>query len=197
MMMVWETETTVIRLIAVVFVFGLLHGRGSRTGRWMALNLLTLVACAVAHFMRGGADDLASALGGAAVAAVLASPLALYRRIGSNETAAMIAVGSVLGPLGAAAALGITAALHMLGRLAGAGCGLFPDRFAIGMPAGDPSIGGSVLAAIERSRLSRVTVSTSRAACGAAAEGPPPQAIPMRVTLAVATLAVLMTEAFI
>ena len=196
MPMVWDIETTVIRLIAVVLVFGLLHGRGGRAGRWVVLNLLTVTACAVAHFMRGGADDLASALGGAAVAAALAAPLAVNRRIAGNETAAMIAVGSVLGPLGSVAALGITAALHVLGRIAGADGGLFPDRFAIGIPAGDPSIGGSILAAIERSRLSRASTSARRASCGPTVT-PPPQAIPLRVPLAVATLAVLMTEAFI
>lgn len=196
-MMVWEAETTVIRLIAVVLVFGLLHGRKGRSGRWLAFDLLTVVACAVAHFMRGGTGDLVSALGGAATAAALAVPLALLGMTGTRVTAAAIAAGSVLGPAGAAATLGITAALHLLGRLAGRGSDHFPDRFELGVPDIETAGGGSLLAMIERGRFVSGRVSdqgSSPARPAAAAAG---GTIPLRLTLALATLAALMTEAFV
>jgi len=195
--MVWEAETTVIRLIAVVLVFGLLHGRSGRSGRWIAFNMLTVIACAVAHFMRGGAGDLASALGGAAMAAALTVPLALRGMTGRHVTAASIAAGSVLGPTGAAAAFGITVVLHLLGRLAGRGGFLFPDRFVLGIPDIETPAGGSLLTMIERGRFGRGPVSDTESARMSSTATAASGAIPLRVTLALATLAVLMTEAFI
>jgi hypothetical protein len=193
--MVWEAETTVIRLIAVVLVFALLHARRSRSGSWIAFNILTVVACAAAHFLRGGAEGLAWALGGAAVAAALSVPLALRGIVGLRVSGASIAAGSVLGPAGAAATLGITAVLHMLGRLPGTGADPFPDRFELGVPEMEPESAGSVLTQMERGRLGGAT--DDGFACAGAAAAAGSGTVPLQFALAAATLAALMTEAFI
>jgi hypothetical protein len=196
MMMLWEAETTVIRLIAVVLVFALLHGRGGRSGRWIVFSMLAVTACGVAYFMRGGAGDLVSALAGAAVAAALTVPLALSGRISRRTSAAAVAAGSVLGPAGAVATLGVTAALHMIARLAGTGAGLFPDRFEPLPMEAEERGDGSLLTTIERGRFARRIAGT-----GSTSAVPAPaqisKTIPLRITLAVAMLAALMTEAFI
>lgn len=196
MTMVWEAETTVIRLIAVVIVFALLHGRGSRPGRWTALNILAAVACAVAHFVRGGPADLASALGGMAVAAALTVPLALRGSDGGRVSAASIAAGSVLGPAGAAAALGMAVALAMLARMAGSGGAFIPDRFEPALAEAEPASGRSLLMMMERGRPLAGGPGADGSRGGpdsAPATGP----IPPRIILAAATLAALMTEAFV
>ncbi|MDD3643863.1 MAG: hypothetical protein PHQ19_10415 [Candidatus Krumholzibacteria bacterium] len=194
-MMVWEAETTVIRLLAVALVLALLWDRGGRPGRWTAFSLLTFAACLVAHFMRGGAGDLASAVGGAATAAAMTVPLSLRGIAGRRVTAASIAAGSVFGPAGAAATLGIAAFLHLLGRIAGTWSDPFPDRFEIVLFDDQPQVAGSVLTLIEGGRFAGRARRPDSPRAGAAdfAAG----AIPLRITLAAAMLAALLTEAFI
>jgi len=196
MMMVWEAETTVIRLIAVVLVFALLHGRSGRSGRWIVFNALTVAACAVACFIRGGAGDLLPALGGASIAAGLTVPLALRGKIGAQTSVAAVAAGSILGPAGTMATLAVTAALHMIARFAGTGTGLFPDRFEPMPIEAEESGGRSLLTTIERSRFAR-REARARAACAGQAQAASPGTIPLRITFAVAMLAALMTEAFV
>lgn len=197
MTMMWEAETTIIRLTAVALIFGLLSGRRDRSHRSVTLSALAVVACAVAHVMRGGVEGLVSPLGGAAVAAAAASVPALRGMIGRRVTAASIAAGSVLGPIGAAVALGIAAALHLLARLVEAGGVPFADRFEIDIPEDEPRIGGSVLTMIERGRLPGGSGRAPATVGGAGAPVPRLPAVPLRVSLAVAVLAMLMTGAFV
>lgn len=194
---IWETETLILRLTAVIFVFALLRicRRKKETGRETVLYLIVVTASATVNLLRDGGGGFLMTLIGAIAAFAVAAPLLAKDRIALRDIAAPVAAGSLLGPLGGLAAIAIAAVIYIIQRAVGRQP-IVQDRL---VPKFSPSGAGttpasrSILAIIENRRLrkaapaiedeNRVTATIDM--------------LPWRTSLAVATLAVLMTDMFI
>ena len=203
---IWETETLIIRLIAVLFVFALLRisGRGKETGRETVLYLFVITASATVNLLRSGGGGFLTTLIGAMVAFAVSAPLVARGRAASRDIVSTVAAGSLLGPLGGLAAVAIATMIYIVQRSPGrqpVPMDRFVPRFADSGAVLKP-FGRSVLAMIENRRLRRdpgksrdsaaVTDRDTDALRQAGIE-----MMPWRTSLAVATLAVMMTGLFI
>lgn len=142
---------------------------------------------------------------GAMAAFAVSAPLVARNRVALRDIAAPVAVGSLLGPIGGLAAIAIAAAIYIVQRSPGRQPAMMDrlvPRFA-GSDAGCNPTGRSILALIENRRLRkppRRNQDDSAAEPGGDADARIPAGIEMllwRTSLAVATLAVLMTDMFI
>ncbi len=195
---IWEKETLLLRLIAVLFVFALLRiCRGKKeTGRETVLYLIVVTASATVNLLRSGGGGFLLSIIGAIAAFSVSAPLLARDRIVQRDLAAAVAAGSLLGPLGGTAAIGLAAAIYLMQRATGLQPAL-RDRLI-------PSLAGpaaaadashlSILAILER-RGSRKTAADHFSIPAGASAGI--AALPWRASLAVATLAVLMTGMFV
>jgi hypothetical protein len=195
---IWETETLIIRLIAVLFVFALLRicRRKKETGRETVLYLIVVAASATVNLLRNGGGGFLMTLIGAMAAFAVAAPLLAMNRIALRDIAAPVAAGSLLGPLGGLAAIAIAAAIYIVQRSPGiqpADTERLAPRFA-DMGTGPRASCRSVLAMMENRRL-RKTPREFRYDATVIPAGI--EQLPWRTSLAVATLAVLMTDMFV
>ncbi len=195
---IWETETLIIRLIAVLFVFALLRicRRKEETGRETVLYLIVVAASATVNLLRDGGGGFLMTLIGAIAAFAVAAPLLAMDRIALRDIAAPVAAGSLLGPLGGLAAIAIAAAIYIVQQSPGIQPAI-TDRIAPRFADADARPGSpcrSVLAMMENRRLRK----TPREYRDDAATLPAGiELLPWKTSLAVATLAVLMTDMFI
>ncbi len=193
---IWETETLILRLTAVIFVFALLRicRRKKETGRETVLYLIIVAASVTVNLLRAGGGGFLITLIGAMAAFAVSAPLLAKDRIALRDIAAPVAAGSLLGPFGGLAAIAIAAVIYIVQRSAGrqpmVSDRLIP-RFASGMWT-DPA-GRSVLAILENRRLRKAPRRNEddRGITSGA------DTLPWRTSLAVATLAILMTDMFI
>ncbi len=205
-MSIWETETLILRLIAVLFVFALLRicGRGKETGRETVLYLIVVTASATVNLLRSGGGGILMTLTGAMAAFAVSAPLVARDKAALRDIAAPVAAGSLLGPLGGLVAIAIAAAIYIVQRSPGRQPAMmdrpFP-RFA-DSGSGFRTGGNSIMAIIENRRLRRnpgrsgdSTAGTDRNTDTVRQAGI--EMLPWRTSLAVATLAVLMTGMFI
>lgn len=197
-MNIWETETLILRLIAVLFVFALLRicRRGKETGRETVLYLIVVAASAIVNLLRDGGGGFLMTLTGAMAAFAVAAPLLAMEKIALRDIAAPVAVGSLLGPLGGLAAIAIAATIYIVQQSPG----IQPattDRLVPWFtgPGTEPKGScRSILAVLENRRLRK----TPRDDRDDSAESPAAiEVLPWKTSLAVATLAVLMTGIFI
>jgi hypothetical protein len=194
---IWETETLILRLTAVIFVFALLRicRRKKETGRETVLYLIVVAASATVNLLRDGGGGFLMTLIGAIAAFAIAAPLLAMDRIALRDVAAPVAAGSLLGPLGGPAAIAIAAVIYVLQRSAGRQP-VVSDRFIpihadTGLSA--KPYGNSILAILENRRFRKNPFNAMN-------EGvmiPQLDMLPWRASLAVATLAVMMTDLFI
>lgn len=141
---------------------------------------------------------------GAMAAFAVSAPLLASDRVALRDIAAPVAAGSLLGPLGGLAAIAIAAAIHMVQRAPGiqpAVMDRIAPRFAA-YGAWPRSSSRSVLAVLENRRLAATPEEhrDDRSSGGGPDVAAVPAAVEMlhwRTSLAVATLAVLMTDMFI
>ena len=206
-MSIWETETLILRLITVLFVFALLrvYGRGKATGRETVLYLIVVTASAIVNLLRSGGGGFLMTLTGAMAAFAVSAPLVARDRATLRDIAAPVAAGSLLGLLGGLAAIVIAAAICIVQRSTGrqpAIMDILVPRLADSGAAFRPG-GCSTLTLIETRRLRKTPrrdQDDSTAKPGGNADTRIPAGIeilPWRTSLAVATLAVLMTDLFI
>ena len=197
-MSIWEIQTLIIRLIAVLFVFALLRicRRGKETGRETVLYLIVVTASATVNLLRDGGGGFLMVLIGAIAAFAVVAPLLAMDRIALRHIAAPVAAGSLLGPLGGLAAIAIAAAIYIVQQSPGIQPAItdrFVPRFA-DAERGPKASCRSVLAIAENRRLGK----TPREYQDDASVIPAGiELLPWRTSLAVATLAVLMTDMFI
>ena len=196
-MNIWETETLILRLTAVIFVFALLRicRRKKETGRETVLYLIVVTASATVNLLRAGGGGFLMTLIGAMAAFAVAAPLLAKDRIALRDIAAPVAAGSLLGPLGGLAAIAIAAVIYFIQRAAGRQPAVqdrLVPKFARSATGTIPT-SRSILAILENRRLKKPAPAIQD-------EGPITASIdilPWRTSLAVATLAVLMTDMFI
>ncbi len=194
---IWETETLILRLTAVIFVFALLRicRRKKETGRETVLYLIIVAASATVNLLRAGGGGFLMTLIGAMAAFAVSAPLLARDRIALRDIAAPVAAGSLLGPFGGLAAIAIAAVIYIIQRSAGRQP-MVSDRLTPRfVPSGtwtNPA-GRSVLAILENRRL-RKNPRCNQDDCGITAGI---DMLPWRTSLAVATLAVLMTDMFV
>ncbi len=142
---------------------------------------------------------------GAMAAFAVSAPLLASDRVAMRDVAAPVAAGSLLGPLGGLAAISIAAAIHIVQRSPGIQPAVM-DRIAPRFAERGtwPKVScRSVLAVLENSRL-RGTPRECRDGDSDGAAGHDCadahaviDMLPWRTSLAIATLAVLMTDMFI
>jgi len=203
----WETETLILRLIAVLFVFALLRvcRRGKETGRETVLYLIVVAASAIVNLLRTGGGGFLMTVIGAMAAFAVSAPLLASDRVAVRDVAAPVAAGSLLGPLGGLAAIAIAAAIHIVQRSPGihpAVMDRIAPRFA-DHAAWPKASCRSVLAVLENRRLGgtpRDHQDGSSAGAGGhdgAAVNAVIDMMSWRTSLAMATMAVLMTDMFI
>lgn len=195
---IWETETLIIRLIAVLFVFALLRitRRGKETGRETVLYLIVVAASAIVNLLRDGGGGFLMVLIGAMAAFAVAAPLLAMDRIALRDIAAPVAAGSLLGPLGGLAAIAIAAAIYIVQQSPGIQP-VITDRLVsrFADAGAEPRVSShSVLAIVENRRL-RKAPREYRDDAGVIPAGI--ELLPWKTSLALATLAVLMTDMFI
>ena len=206
-MSIWETETLILRLITVLFVFALLrvYGRGKATGRETVLYLIVVTASAIVNLLRSGGGGFLMTLIGAMMAFAVSAPLVVRDRVAFRDIAAPVAAGSLLGPFGGLAAIVIAAAIYIVQRSTGrqpAIMDIVVPRFTDSGVAFRPC-SRYALTLIETRRLRKTRrrdQDDSAAKLGGDADSRIPAGIemlPWRTSLAVATLAVLMTGLFI
>jgi hypothetical protein len=195
----WETETLILRLTAVIFVFALLRisRRGKETGRETVLYLIVVAASATVNLLRSGGGGFLMTLIGAMAAFAVSAPLLAKDRVALRDIAGPVAAGSLLGPLGGLAAIAIAAVIYILQRSTGlqpAMSDRLVPRFADISPGYMPA-GRSVLAILENRRLKN----RHRFLRAEDGSGVPETVylLPWRTSLAVAVLAVLMTDMFV
>lgn len=194
-MELWAIETTLIRLMAVIFVLALVHGGSERGRSAIALFALLTAAFLSVNFIRGGALGLAFSLAGAAPAPLLAAPFVLRGRIAPHAVAAAAAAGAVLGPAGLLAAGCVTVLLFGIDRFRTAGCDACPDRFD--RPQATAGGAGAEMP-FETPARPRPWQIGDPLAPGRPEPAPvAARAIPLRIQFAVATLAALMTDLFV
>jgi hypothetical protein len=204
-MSIWETETLILRLIAVLFVFALIRvcGRGKDTGRETVLYLVVVAASAIVNLLRSGGGGFLMTLIGAIAAFALSAPFVAKGRAAPRDITAAVAAGSLLGPLGGLIAVAIASVICIVQRSPGQESPLM-DRFASRFrESAGPFIpqGRSILAIVENRRLRKGCGMRARGASAAleseAGDRSDIETIPWRTSLAVATLAMLMTGIFI
>ena len=198
-MSIWETETMILRLIAVLFVFALLRvcERRKETGRETVLYLIVVAASATVNLLRAGGGGFLMTLIGAMAAFAVSAPLIATDRTSLRDIAAPVAAGSLLGPLGGLAAIAIAATIYIVQRSPGrqpATMDRLIPRFA-DPGTGFKPIGRSVLSILENRRLGKPLWRCQDNRDSGTAAGI--EVVPWRTSLAVATLAVLMTDMFI
>jgi hypothetical protein len=197
---IWETETLILRLTAVVFVFALLRisRRRKETGRETVLYLFVVAASATVNLLRAGGGGFFMTLAGAAAALAISAPLLAKEKITLRDAAGPAAAGSLLGPIGGLAAIAIAAVIYAIDRSTGPKPA--PGDMLAPLPpagsAGPAPKGSSVLAILESRRIrNRGSLPGDDPAAA-----PVPRAaglIPWSTSLALATLAVLMTDLFV
>jgi hypothetical protein len=203
----WETETLILRLIAVLFVFALLRvcRRGKETGRETVLYLIVVTASAIVNLLRTGGGGFLMTVIGAMAAFAVSAPLLASDRVALRDVAAPVAAGSLLGPLGGLAAIAIAAAIHIVHRSTGVQPAVM-DRIAPRFSdhgAWPMASCSSVLAVLENRKLRGIPREYRDARLADAGENDGAAApafietLPWTTSLAVATLAVLMTDMFI
>jgi len=132
---------------------------------------------------------------GAIAAFAVAAPLLAKDRIELRDIAAPVAAGSLLGPLGGLAAIAIAAAIYIMQRATGrqpvVSDRLMPMFTHTGSATSPASY--SILAILENRRLGKDPF-ISQDESGII---PQIDMLPWRTSLAVATLAVMMTDMFI
>ncbi len=198
-----DIEMLILRLTAVIFVFALLRFRreGKDTGRETVLYLIVVAASATVNLLRNGGGGLFLALAGSAAALTLAFPFLAGRRAYSADIVAPAAAGALLGPLGGPAVLLLAAVIHIV-RLSPGRQPVTADLFAVpGFPSVAPNEprDPSLLEILEN-RRSVEERSPRGNSGGMERNDPSPDAAetaPWRTSLAVATLAALMTGIFI
>ena len=195
---IWEPETLILRLTAVLFVFALLRicRRKQEAGRETVLYLIIVTASATVNLLRDGGGGFLMTLIGAMAAFAVAAPLLAMDKVDLRDIAAPVAAGSLLGPLGGLAAIAIAAVIYIVQKSPGAQPAIL-DRLIPRFAA--PDIGTSescrsILAIQERRRFGKVHREES--ACTPERQTAI-ESLPWRTSLAVATLAVLMTGIFI
>jgi hypothetical protein len=206
-MSIWDSETLILRLIAVLFVFALLrfYQRGKDTGRETVLYIIIVSASATVNLLRYGGGGLFLTIVGALAALALSVPvimrdrLMLRDRVSIRDVAAVAAAGALLGPSGGLAAVAIAAAIHLSQRLPGRRPEL-TDWLLSGVTLNRERPlpeGRSILMMIESRRLHESP--RAQAVDGPATERAPARAetLPWRTSLAVAMLALLLTGAFV
>ena len=226
-MSIWDSETLILRLIAVLFVFALLrfYRKGNATGRETVLYTIIVAASATVNLLRTGGGGLFLTAVGIAAALAVAVPLIVRSslssgsRVSARDVAAVAAVGAILGPLGGLAAMAVAAAIYAAHRLPGRQPALtdwLAPRFA--MRSGRAFLPGkSILALIENRRLRGHLGGPDEGGpdeCGPGECGPEDgdsisgsgsspgrsprvESLPWKTSLAVAMLAMLLTGVFI
>jgi hypothetical protein len=204
---IWDSETMILRLIAVLFVVALLRicGKGKDTGRETVLYLTVVTASATVNLLRSGGGGFLMTAIGAIAAFAISAPLITRDRSQLREIAAPVATGSLLGPLGGLIAIAIATVLYLMQR--SRGCrSMVTDIFPrpISVPREESlSPRSSVLTLIENRRLGRKTDRDRGASCltedryVAEESDTSVESNSWRISLAVATLAVLMTGVFV
>jgi len=195
---IWETETLILRLIAVLFVFALLRicRRKKETGRETVLYLIVVTASATVNLLRDGGGGFLMALIGAIAAFAVAAPLLAMDRIALKDIAAPVAAGSLLGPLGGLAAIAIAAIIYIVHQSPGVQPKM-TDRLVpkfTGPDTGQRKSCRSILTILESNRLRKIPME-DRDDIVETDSGI--ELLSWRTSLAVATLAVLMTDMFI
>ena len=198
-MSIWETETLILRLIAVLFVFALLRicGEKKETGRETVLYLIVVAASATVNLLRAGGGGFLMTLIGIMAAFAVSAPFIASGRTSLRDIAAPVAAGSLLGPIGGLAAITIAAAIYIVQRSPGRQPAMMDrlvPRFA-NPGAGLKPICHPILSILENRRLGnphRSNQNISNAGIPAGIE-----MLPWRTSLAVATLAMLLTDMFI
>ena len=203
---IWEAETLILRLIAVLFVFALIRicGRGKETGRETVLYLIVVVASATVNLLRSGGGGFLMVLIGAIAALAVSAPLVVRGRATSADITATVATGSLLGMLGGLTAVSIAAVICIVQRSTGrqpATIDRFAHHLADSSSMFEPG-SRSILSMIEKRRLWRGPGRSGDCNAGTdcdtdAVRQAGIEMIPWRTSLAVATLAVLMTGIFI
>ena len=196
-MSIWETETLILRLIAVLFVFALLRvcRRGKESGRETVLYLIVVTASATVNLLRSGGGGFLMTMIGAIAAFAVSAPLLARDGVALRDIAAPVAAGSLLGPFGGLAAIAIAAVIYTIQRATGiqpADADMLAPRFRDPGPVGWSSC-RSVLAILENRRLRKAP----RTQLAGAAPSLAADTLPWRTSLAVAVLAVLMTGMFV
>lgn len=206
-MSIWDSETLILRLIAVLFVFALLrlYQRGKDTGRETVLYIIIVSASAIVNLLRYGGGGLFLTIMGALASLALSVPIIMRDRlmladsVSIRDVAAVAAAGALLGPAGGLAAIAITAVIYLSQKLPGRRPELadwLQLRMTLSRNRTVPA-GRSILTMIENRRLRDDP--GVRADYGPAAEkaGARVESLPWRTSLAVAMLALLLTGVFV
>ena len=160
------------------------------------LYLIVVTASATVNLLRAGGGGILMTLIGAIAAFAVAAPLLAMDRIALRDIAAPVAAGSLLGPLGGLAAISIAAVIYIVQKSPGAQPAM-TDRLIPGFTRPDTVPGASccsILSILESKRLRKITMEDRDDSAGTASGI---ELLPWRTSLAVATLAVLMTDMFI